>query len=189
MPAAKNKSSVYPYVLCALMTALLCILAPLSIPIGPVPVSLQTLILFFTVFLLGTKGALLSYLVYLLLGCAGLPVFAGYAAGFGRLAGPTGGYLVGFFPMILIAGLFYEKSKKLSGLRGPVLTMIGMILGTAVAYAFGTLWFVLQMQCTWQYAFGICVLPFIPFDLIKMVLAIVLGKAIRRPLLKMGMIH
>ena len=95
MPAAKNKSSVYPYVLCALMTALLCILAPLSIPIGPVPVSLQTLILFFTIFLLGTKGTLLSYLVYLLLGCAGLPVFAGYAAGFGRLAGPTGGYLVG----------------------------------------------------------------------------------------------
>ncbi len=84
--------------------------------------------------------------------------------------GPTGGYLIGFIPMAVIAGIFIEKSG-----RKLVLGMIGMILGTAVCYIFGTVWFVLVMKTSVQAALTMCVYPFIVFDIIKMVLAAWIG--------------
>ena len=77
----------------ALMTAVTCVLGPLAIPIvvSPVPLSLTNLVLFLSLYILKTKKALISYLIYLLLGIAGLPVFSGFSGGLGKLAGPTGG--------------------------------------------------------------------------------------------------
>ena len=88
--------------LIALMTALTCILGPLSIPLpfSPVPISFTNLVLYFSVFVLGTKFSTISYIVYLLIGLVGLPVFSGFSGGPAKVAGPTGGYLVGF-----VAGL------------------------------------------------------------------------------------
>ena len=82
----------------ALLAAVLCIIGPFALPIGAVPVSLTTLVLYFLVYLLDGKHALISYTVYFLLGLVGLPVFSGFAGGIGKVAGPTGGYLIGFFP-------------------------------------------------------------------------------------------
>ena len=158
----KNKSTIYQLTTCAIMTALMCILGPMSIPIGPIPVSFTNLVIYLAVYLLGTKGATISYLIYLLLGAVGLPVFSGYAGGLAKLAGPTGGYLIGFILMALICGIVMKKSHE-----NTIITIIGMIVATAVAYLFGTVWFVLQMQCSVWYALTVCVFPFIPFDLIK----------------------
>ena len=183
-----SKSKTYYLASYAIMAAVLCILAPLSIPIGPVPISLTSLVLYFAIFILGTKGTLISFCVYLLIGLIGLPVFSGYAGGIGKLAGPTGGYLIGFIPLIIIMGIIYSKFGKPDRPANIAYTMIGMILATAVLYFFGTLWFVLQMQCTWLYALTICVFPFIAFDIIKMALANVVGRTIRKALLKQGLI-
>ena len=76
------------------MTAVTCIAAPFSIPIpvSPVPLSLTTFILYLSVYILGTRNAFISYVIYLLLGLVGLPVFSGFSGGFAKLAGPTGGF-------------------------------------------------------------------------------------------------
>ena len=179
----KQNSTLYQLTVCALMAALMCILGPMSIPIGPVPVSLTNLVIYLAVYLLGTRGSTISYVVYLLLGAVGLPVFSGYQGGLGKLAGPTGGYLAGFILMAIISGVFLEKSGC-----NTVITGLGMVLGTAVAYLFGTIWFVFEMQCELWYALTVCVFPFIPFDLGKIVIAAVLGQAIRSALVKSNLL-
>ena len=106
MPSKNKKMSTRQMTIIALMTAVTCILGPLAIPLpfSPVPISFTNLAIYFSIFVLGTYSATVSYLVYLLIGMVGLPVFSGFAGGFGKMAGPTGGYLVGFIFMALIAG-------------------------------------------------------------------------------------
>ena len=155
------------------MTAVTCILAPISIPIGPVSFTLGYFAIFLTVYVLGWKLGTLSCAAYLLLGLVGMPVFSGFAGGLGRLAGPTGGFLIGYLPMALLAGLAVDHSKN------RVVQFLGMALGGAVCYAFGTAWFCVQAQADLQKALAVCVLPFIPWDILKAVLAIGLGGVIR----------
>lgn len=177
-----------------LFAALLCIFAPMSVPIGPIPISLTNLVLYFAIFIIETKGTTISYVVYLLLGIVGLPVFSGFAGGPAKVVGPTGGYLLGFIPMVLIMGIVYKlaengvDSKSKGYIVRVMLTVLGMVVGTAVAYAFGTAWFVHQMECDWAYALSVCVFPFVPFDLGKIVVANVLGRAVRIPLKKQNLI-
>lgn len=175
----KHKSTIYQLTTCAIMTALMCILGPMSIPIGPIPVSFTNFVIFLAICLLGTKGATISYLVYLLLGAVGLPVFSGYSGGLVKLAGPTGGYLIGFILLALIGGIIMKKCHS-----GTVTTMVGMAIGMIVSYLFGTAWFVLQMQCSVWYAFTVCVFPFVLVDFMKIVVAVGLGKSIRLALSK-----
>ncbi len=159
---------------CALFAALMCICGPLSVPIGPVPVSLTNFVLYFALMIIGTKLTFISYIVYLLLGLVGLPVFSGFAGGVAKVAGPTGGYLVGFLLMVLIGGFLMEKSKS-----NPVITGIGMVIGTAICYAFGTAWFMFSLDYELLPALSLCVWPFVPFDLIKIVLAIIAGRIVQ----------
>ena len=94
----KKSFTTFQMTLIAVMAAITCILGPLSIPIpiSPVPISLTNLAIYLTVCLLGWKFGTISYLIYLLIGIAGLPVFSGFSSGFAKLLGPTGGYLIGF---------------------------------------------------------------------------------------------
>ena len=170
----RKKLSVYQMTVCALMAALMCVLGPMSIQIGIIPVSFTNLVIYLAVMLLGMREATISYCIYLLLGLVGLPVFSGYTGGVAKLAGPTGGYLVGFIFLALISGLFFNKSKG-----HVIITAVGMVLGTAAAYLFGTVWFVIEMQCTFLYAIEVCVMPFLIIDAVKIVAAVALGKAVR----------
>lgn len=165
--------TIYQTTAVALMTAVLCILAPMTIPIGPIPISMTNFVIFITIYLLGTRLSLFSYLIYLLVGFAGLPVFSGYSGGPAKLAGPTGGYLVGFFFLLFIAGYFITQTKR---------SVFGMVLGTLVAYFFGTIWFILQTKCTFFSALSICVFPFLPADAIKILLAAKIGPLLCRTL-------
>lgn len=171
-----NKMSTQRLVLIALITAITCILAPLSVPIpvSPVPISLTNLVLLVSIYILGWKDATISFLVYLLLGSAGLPVFSGFSGGLAKLTGPTGGYLVGFIFMTILSGLFVEHS---AGKRS--LTVVGMILGTAVAYLFGTAWLAFQMELPFTAALSIGVLPYLPGDTAKIIIAMILGPILR----------
>ncbi len=178
-----KRFTIYKLTTCALMAALMCVLGPMSIQIGPIPVSFTNLVIYLAVYLLGMKGSTISCLVYLILGAVGLPVFSGYAGGLAKLAGPTGGYLIGFIFMALISGFVMEKSRA-----NAVITVLGMIAATLVDYIFGTIWFVLQMDCTLWYALTVCVFPFILVDLAKILVATALGKAVRLALIKSNLL-
>lgn len=177
----KKKLSVYQITFMALMAAVTCILGPLALPIGPVPISLTNFVVYFTVYILGTKDGTISYCLYLLLGAVGLPVFSGYAGGLGKLAGPTGGYLVGFIVMALIGGMIMEKTH-----RKMIPTLAGWVIATIVEYLFGTVWFVYVAHYTFMEALAVCVFPFIIGDCVKIVAGTVLGREVRKALVNAG---
>lgn len=174
-PSIRN-TKTYSLTVTALMAAVTCVLAPLSIPIGPVPISLTNFVIYLSLYVLDWKKGTVSYLIYLLLGLVGLPVFSGFTGGLGKLAGPTGGYIIGFIPMAIIAGLAIDKYQK------RWIHLVGMMIGTVICYAFGTVWFCLQSGTASAAALSICVFPFIPGDLIKMLIAISFAPKIREKL-------
>ena len=156
----------------ALMTAVTCILAPLSIPLpfSPVPISLTNLVIFISVFILGMKDATISFLIYLLLGAVGLPVFASFHAGLSVLAGPTGGYLIGFIFLALIQGFAMKYfDRKL------IPTIIGMLIGMAVCYIFGTVWLAKLMSLSFKEGLFMGVIPYLPGDAVKIIIAVIVG--------------
>lgn len=176
-----SKFSTQRLVLIALFTAITCILAPMSlpIPVSPVPISLTNLVLLISIYILGWKDAAISYLIYLLLGAVGLPVFSGFSGGLGKLAGPTGGYLIGFIFMTMIAGIAIQHfpDKRLPAI-------IGMVLATAVAYLFGTLWLAYQMELSFPAALSAGVIPYLPGDTAKIAIAVMIGPKLQHQLKK-----
>ena len=180
----KSKFSVKQLALVGLMTAVICVLGPLalSIPISPVPISLGTLAIYFVVSVLGMKLGTISVVIYILLGLVGVPVFAGFTSGPGKLFGPTGGYIIGYIFMALICGLFVDKF----GRNLPVY-FLGMLLGTSACYILGTLWLGFQVVMCFSVVLAVGVLLFILGDLVKLVIAMLVGFQVRKRLLKAGL--
>ncbi|MGN0771960.1 MAG: biotin transporter BioY [Christensenellales bacterium] len=164
----KNIASV------GLMSAVMCILGPLSLPIGLVPITLGTFGIYLTCYLLGWKKGVLCTLIYLLLGMVGVPVFSNFGAGLAKLVGPTGGYLIGYIPMSFIIGIFADKFRNNKPMQ-----LLGMILATIVLYAIGTAWLSVSANLTFAKALAAGVTPFIVGDAIKIVMAMILGMPIR----------
>lgn len=179
----KKKFSLTQLIFMALMAAVMCIAGPLAVPIGPVPITLTNLVIYIAVGVLGTVQGTISYCLYLLLGMVGLPVFSGYAGGLGKLAGPTGGYLIGFIAMALIGGIVMEVSH-----RKLIPTLIGWFIGTAVDYLLGTLWFMYIMHTTFMQTMAVCVFPFIIGDCIKLIAGVMLGRQLHKILVHAGFI-
>ncbi len=163
--------------LIGLMTAVTCILSPIALPIpfSPVPVTFGNLALFLAVYVLGMKNGFISYVIYFLIGIAGLPVFSGFSGGMGKAAGPTSGYLIGFFFMVLIAGYFIDKyhTKK-----GP--SIAGMVLGSLVCNLIGTVWLSHQLGVSFLAGLGSGVIPYLPGDLVKIIAASLIGPELRK---------
>lgn len=176
-----QKISTRQLTLIAVMTAVMCILGPLSLPIGIVPISLTNLAIYLAIYALGAKRGTLSYIVYLFIGIVGLPVFSGFSGGFTKLLGPTGGYLIGFAFMAFISGIFIDKfSNKI------YMCFLGMVLGTIVTYLLGTAWLSYETKMTFNAALYAGVIPFVPGDLIKMIVASLIGPQIRKRLISAG---
>ena len=144
---------------------LLTLLAQIEIPLRPVPVTGQTLGVVLIGALLGSRRGALSVLTYLGWGAMGLPVFAGGASGLVTFAGTTAGYLAGFVPAAFVVGWLCERGWDRSlGTAG-----LAMLLGNIVIYLFGLPW--LAGFTGWAGVLEFGLLPFIPGDLIKIVLA------------------
>lgn len=192
---AKSVTGTRQLAMCAVMAAVMCVIAPISIPAGVISITGGTLAIYLTAYLLGGKWGAVSTLVYLLVGFVGLPVFSNYMGGAERLLGPTGGYLVGYLPMMLLAGAAVEFTLRRFGGGGRgaavialLLQFLGMVLATAVLYAFGTAWYCVQAGVGLQKALAACVFPFIPFDLAKIVIALLAGAPVRRRLEQAGLL-
>lgn len=159
-------------VLIALMTAVTCVLGPLSIPLpfSPVPISLTNFAIFLAIFILGMKNGTISFIIYLLLGAVGVPVFSSFRGGLQVLAGPTGGYLIGFIFLALIMGFALDHfDRKL------VPTIIGMVIGMAVCYAFGTVWLAKLLSLSFKEGLMMGVIPYLPGDAAKIIIAAIVG--------------
>lgn len=171
--------------LIGLMAAVTCVMGPLSLslPFSPVPISLTNLAIYFSLYVLGMKMGTISYCVYLCIGLVGIPVFSSFTSGPGKLLGPTGGYLLGFIVMALICGFFIDKFPS-----NLLLVFLGMVLGTTVCYLFGTVWLSIQASMTFPAALAAGVLPFIPGDLAKIIIAMLVGPQVRKRLKKAGLV-
>lgn len=157
----------------ALFAALICVCAPWSIPIGPVPISLATFAVYLAAAILGWKKGCIAVIIYVLLGAVGIPVFSGFSGGVQKIVSMTGGYIVGYIPCALITGLFADKISKAWSYA------LGMIVGTAALYVLGTAWFIILAECTLAYALTVCVVPFLFGDAIKIVCAALLTAELR----------
>lgn len=160
-----------------ILAAFICVLAPWSIPVGPVPVTLATFAVCLTAAVAGKRIGTLAVAIYLLIGCMGMPVFSGFSGGVQKLAGVTGGYLAGYLPMAFIIGAAADRF----GERKRVYPL-AMAAGTLVMYTLGTLWFMAVSGNGVSSSIAICVLPFIPGDAAKIALASMTAQPLRRAL-------
>ena len=156
-------------------TALIAIGAYISIPIGPVPIVLQNFFVLLSALLLGSKIALSSVFVYLFLGALGLPVFAGGTGGIAHFFGPTGGYLLSYLPAVVVTGLIARPKNRALSPR-IIRTIAALLAGTACIYLLGVPWLKFSTQMGWSAAVTAGLLPFLPGDLLKVVVALLIGR-------------
>lgn len=123
--------------------------------------------------ILKPKLAFSASLVYVLIGAIGLPVFSGFNGGLSSLLGPSGGYIFSFPITALVISLIVNKGCS------TVLKIIAMVIGTLICYFIGTIWFIYVTKNPFLSSLMMCVVPFIPGDLIKIVIASVLSKKIK----------
>jgi biotin transport system substrate-specific component len=148
----------------SLFAALTAVGAFISIPLGPVPFTLQVLFVLLSGAILGALFGALSQIVYLLLGVIGLPVFAGGTSGIGHLFGPTGGYLFGFVFASFVVGALGKKG-------GFWIKFFSMLLGILVIHFLGVLQLSFVSQMSFKKALLLGSLPFLPFDTFKAFIA------------------
>ena len=149
----------------AFCTALTAVAAQISVPLPftPVPFSMSVFAVYLAGALLPVRQAALSQLAYLLLGAAGLPVFAGFGAGAGVLAGPTGGFLAMYPVMAALVSLFCRGT----GRKTVPVFAAGMFCALAACYLGGSLWLSASARVPWAKALSLAVVPFLPMDLVK----------------------
>ncbi len=186
---SRSRSIVY----CAAAIACMAVTAWVTVPIGPVPLSLSPLAIFFTLFALKPRDAFIAICGYVALGAIGLPVFTGFRGGIGALFGPTGGFIMGFVVgACIVLPLSHLLSKRAAFASDERATFLGgqvkrgfllrsLIVGVcfaAIYYVFGWLWLMWVGQLTAEAAFVAAVAPFVVPDLLKMLLAVFLAQAV-----------
>lgn len=174
-----KRLSVRDLVLISVFAALTAVCSWISIPVLAVPFTLQTFAVELTLYCLGGRRGFLTVAVYLLLGLAGVPVFSNFSGGAAYLLGPTGGYILGFLVTALVWSLIEKPFSASRWLR-----LGGMVLAVAACYAVGTVWFF------WFYGrahdmsvgavLGVCVVPFLIPDALKLILAELIGERVTR---------
>ena len=163
-------------IITALFTSLTAVSAFISVPLGPIPVTLQTIFVVLSGLILGARLGALSQITYIILGLIGLPIFSGGTGGLTSIVSPTFGFLISFIAAAYVIGKFTEKNKSLPKI------ICSVILGNLVIYIIGVPYFYfifthyLGKSINFYEAFKYACLPFIPGDIIKATLAITLAK-------------
>lgn len=182
--STKNRAFIYDLVLISVSAALITICSWISIPLGPVPFTLQTLGILAVMLTIGGRRGTIAILVYLALGAVGVPVFAGFKGGIMSFIGPTGGFLIGFVLAALVYWLL-EKIILKKLMTTPVKTwifgMLGFIVFEIVMYIVGVIWFMTVYAAQTGpvglvTVMGWCVFPFIIPDVVKMAVAVLIGE-------------
>lgn len=168
-------------ILAGLLAAIIAVMAPWSLPLPLVPITLQTLIIPIVASIANTKISLAAIVVYLLFGIVGLPVFAGGASGLAVMFGPTGGYLWGMLVFPLIISSLLAQQRNLA-------TLIGAnLLAAIIQLAIGAGWLVLASKgMDWQTGLTVGMLAFIVPAIIKVALVtmvtVMIARSMKLPL-------
>ncbi|MDO4265628.1 MAG: biotin transporter BioY [Eubacteriales bacterium] len=173
----------------ALFAALLAILSQFSIPLGPLPLSLGIFGAFLTGLMLRPSDAAYAVGIFLLLGAAGVPVFAGFKGGLSVLSGMTGGFLIGYLLIACLTAFSVSRSKHMTAYARTAVVLCSELAGLAACYALGTAWFMLVSGNPLQSALSACVIPFILPDCLKIVLAYGAALLLKRRLAKAGLLQ
>lgn len=165
--------------LVAMMTCLLMICSWLTIP-AAVPFTMQTFAVFCSLILLGGKAGLTSLVLYVFMGIVGIPVFSGFRGGIGHITGPTGGYIIG----LIAAAVFYCLLEPLFA-KSVKIQIAALIGGLFICYLIGTMWFqviygIRGVSYSFYMIISVCVIPYIIPDMVKLVLAWIISKKIRK---------
>ena len=153
----------------SLFSAILCTLSPIAFPIGSVPVTLSVFAIFITALVLPSRDAVISTIIYLLLGCVGLPVFSGFRGGISIIFGATGGFLWSYPFMAFIISIVKSKNR-----------IIALALSLMFCYIAGIIQLKQITGITLYSAILAGSLPFIPFDIIKLILALFISKPLEK---------
>lgn len=162
--------------------ALTAIGAFISVPLYPVPITLQTVFTALSAFLLGGVGGAFSQVIYVLLGIIGLPVFSGGKSGLGVLFGPTGGYLIGFVLAAYAMGRIVQANKN----GGALWLLLSFFIGEAIIYGCGGLQLSRVAHLSVAKTLTVGVIPFLMGDALKCTATILITLAIRKQLFRMG---
>ena len=162
---------------CALMAAVIAVIAPFTIPVGTVPVSLATLAVMLAGVILPPVQSLWAVGTYLLCGAVGLPVFSGAQGGFSVFLGPTGGFLWGYLLCAFITSLCCRKKS-----RSLFLCSLGAFSASVCAMVCGALHYAMISEISLSAALAVCLFPFLPVEAVKSPLAVFLGRSVRRAL-------
>ena len=161
----------------ALMAAVTAVAAQITVPLTPVPFTLQVLAVILSGLLLGARIGALAQTVYVLVGAVGVPVFSGFTGGLGHVFGPTGGYLISYPIAAAVAGLAVHTVARASRQRALWAGFLWGCAGLAVIYVFGTTWLAVVSGLSPTEAVTTGILPFVIFDLIKVALAALVAVA------------
>nr|WP_320194304.1 biotin transporter BioY [uncultured Desulfobacter sp.] len=170
--------SVKPIVYSALFIALISIGAMIAIPVGPVPIVLQNMFVLLAGLILPPAWAAGCVAVYLLMGFAGLPVFAGGTSGIGKVFGPTGGYLLSYLPAAFFTAVISGRPQK-----SLVLDCIATVTGMAIIYLFGVPWLKWVLAVSWGKAMAVGMYPFLVGAAFKIAAAVIIARKLR-PLIR-----
>jgi biotin transport system substrate-specific component len=162
----QSDSRITNVALVGFFTLLMVLSAYVRVPlfITPVPLTMQTLVLYMSIVVLRERASL-SQILYVLLGVAGIPVFANAGAGLMYFFGPTGGYLLGFIFVAALAGHLFKKGQTFSHY------VLFFTVATAIVYALGVSWLIGFYRLSPGAAIAAGVIPFIPGAVIKITLA------------------
>ena len=175
------KFTVKEIVIIGIFAALTAICAPLSIPLSfsPVPITLSILAVFMSAVLLSPKCAVFSQIIYILIGICGAPVFSRFQSGPGVVSGPSGGFLLSYPVIALVISLLLRNRKQISRMD-----MIGaMVVGLMICYTMGASWYGFSLQKTVNESIAF-IAPFLPLDLVKILLVSALGHQVYQTLVK-----
>ncbi len=168
----KNRGIITQVISIALFVALMTVCAWIKVPVGPVPVTLNTFAIFLAIGILGTKMGTIAIASYVALGLMGAPIFAGFAGGPAYLLGPSGGYIIGYIICAAVSGKLVDRFGVSTLSLGA-----SFAAGLLTCYAFGTIWFMTiyganGLGADLGYVMSLCVVPFIIPDMVKIALAI-----------------
>lgn len=164
---------------CGLSVALMALCAWITLPLGPVPFTLQTFAMAFTILVLSPKDAICSVLLYIGMGAVGLPVFSSMRGGFAALAGPTGGFIWGFLLGAIAACMLLSAFSKGGKLPSVAVEATALALFIFVSYACGLLQLMHVANMDALTAFVVSVAPFVIADIAKMAFAVLAARAVR----------
>ncbi len=150
----------------ALLTALAAQIR-IPLPFTPVPITGQTFAVLLAGAALGSVAGAASQALYVLLGAAGLPFYAGGSSGWAYATGATGGYLVGFIAAAWIVGALAERKQD----RTVATAIPAFLLGSVMIHLFGVPWLAATLDVGWPEAAGLGSVPFVPGDLVKIGIA------------------